>query len=295
MPELPEVLTIANLLDLYLNRDNIVLVKAEVYEPKILLNTTINDIDKHLNSTSSRRRFFSYGKHLFMQDFNDSDGSTGMNNLIFHMGMTGSMQLKQDSGVKHSRAKLTFQDITNDSLLTVDFVDPRKFGSMCAFQGSLQDYVKEKKLGIDVRLHTADEILQRLIDLRTKSLNKKKVKPIKVMLLDQHILAGIGNYLSSEILFHAGIHPQSIITNIPIDVLENLAKVITSTVYFFIQQNGNTLRNYIQPNGQAGSGQDHLYAYDQEKNPCQRCGSPIIAEMIEKRNTFFCAVCQRVY
>lgn len=115
---------------------------------------------------------------------------------------------------------------------------------------------------------------------------------IKPLLLDQRIVAGLGNIYVSEALWLARIHPQRTAATLSDEEIVRLHTAIRSVLEQAITNQGSTLRNYRNGYGQSGQNQEHFSVYDRMGQPCERCATPITRVVIAQRSTFFCSACQ---
>jgi len=112
------------------------------------------------------------------------------------------------------------------------------------------------------------------------------------MLLDQSVIAGIGNIYASEILFQAGISPFSPSCELSLKQHEKLAQAMVDILSLAIEKNGTSISDYKRVDDKTGEFQDFLKVYGKEKESCQRCGNPIQRRVQNQRSSFFCANCQ---
>jgi formamidopyrimidine-DNA glycosylase len=120
---------------------------------------------------------------------------------------------------------------------------------------------------------------------------RTKLKPL---LLDQTVIAGIGNIYASEALWIAQLHPQIPAADAPADQVPALHAAIRQVLEEAIANQGSSLRNYRNSYGERGQNQDHFRVYNREGQPCERCGEPITRVVIAQRSTFYCPSCQRL-
>jgi formamidopyrimidine-DNA glycosylase len=117
--------------------------------------------------------------------------------------------------------------------------------------------------------------------------------PIKQVLMDGHVVAGVGNIYANEALFRAGINPRQAANRISRARYRLLVERIRATLEHAIGAGGSSLRDYVGSDGMAGSFQDQFLVYDRGGIPCQRCSTPIAAIRQGQRSTFYCPRCQR--
>ncbi|MDG1802420.1 MAG: zinc finger domain-containing protein, partial [Paracoccaceae bacterium] len=124
---------------------------------------------------------------------------------------------------------------------------------------------------------------------------KTKNSPIKSVLLDQRIVAGLGNIYVCEVLFRAGIHPARKAAKLSKARIESLVPIIRDVLSEAIDAGGSSLKDYRQADGELGYFQHTFRVYDQEGNPCsaEGCGSTIKRIVQSGRSSFYCPTCQR--
>ncbi len=117
--------------------------------------------------------------------------------------------------------------------------------------------------------------------------------PIKSLLLDQHLVAGIGNIYAAEALWRAGIHPKRAGNRISLARLSALTDAVQEVLAEAIAAGGTTLRDFATPDGSSGYFAINLQVYGRQGEPCLRCGTTLRAETIGGRTTAWCPRCQR--
>jgi len=209
------------------------------------------------------------GKYLF---FHLSSGER----LIMHMKMTGSL-LVNPSDRQYTRAIIHLDNGTE-----IHFRDPRKFGVMWL---SSDESDVRKKLGPEpLDVNFTREILEKILDKRTA--------PIKPVLLDQKLMAGIGNMYADESLFEAKLHPERPAGSLSREETGRLHRAIRKVLRKALASGGASVRNYIRPDGNPGTAHDEFsVAHGVGKN-CPRCGTPIKRIVVRGRGTYFCPHCQ---
>lgn len=172
-------------------------------------------------------------------------------------------------------------EVAGDRLV---FRDPRRFGGLTLFE-SLNDLesINWARLG-------PDGLTVRHTDLR-RALGRT-TRAIKAALLDQQVIAGIGNIYADESLFHAGIHPLRPAHSLTRDETLRLCQAIRRTLERAIRAGGTTLRDYVDGNGQGGRNQSDLLAYGRAGLPCRNCGLPMESLTVAQRTTTCCPGCQ---
>jgi formamidopyrimidine-DNA glycosylase len=273
MPELPEVETVRRALSLGLPDRRIVAVRGRSIAMRRPLEVEV------LGSTLRGRRFRvprRRGKYLLLDT--DPPGS-----LLVHLGMSGRLMLvdSEASHLPHTHIALT---LDNGSELR--FVDPRRFGLM-----SWLDTEAERTDPSLVSL--GREPLDPAIVEWLPPLLKTRRAPLKPLLLDQRIVAGVGNIYAVESLWRAGIHPARQGRRTSFERLTGLARAVRAVLSEAVEQGGTTIRDFAAPDGNFGHFAVELQAYGRQGEPCRRCGSALRAEVIGGRTTAFCATCQR--
>lgn len=209
------------------------------------------------------------------------DGRLGLI-LWFHLGMTGRLYLQDlwdDTNPhlhlvlewrNHSR-KLLFQDIRRFGRVFVTSSDP------ASFPESL------KKMGPEPLEITAQNF---------RELFKKRFGRIKSLLLNQRLVAGIGNIYADESLFRAGIHPKKRADRLSSEELFKLHAAVQEVLSDAIAQGGSTIRDYVSLEGQTGRFQNAHKVYGKEGKSCKACGQVIQRMAVAGRSSFFCSRCQ---
>ncbi|HEY9447881.1 MAG TPA: bifunctional DNA-formamidopyrimidine glycosylase/DNA-(apurinic or apyrimidinic site) lyase, partial [Burkholderiales bacterium] len=122
---------------------------------------------------------------------------------------------------------------------------------------------------------------------------RRRSAAIKQVLMDSHIVAGVGNIYASEALFRAGINPKSPAHRIGRERYAQLVLHIRATLADAIEAGGSTLRDYVGGNGEAGYFQNQFLVYGRSGQPCVRCGTTVKGLRQGQRSTFYCPRCQR--
>jgi formamidopyrimidine-DNA glycosylase len=219
------------------------------------------------------------GKYILIEL--DDDGT-----LLLHLGMSGRITASQDDvpHAAHDHVVLTLDDGT-----VVRFNDARRFG--------LLDYMRRGEEATHPLLAgMGPEPLG--ADFDGKYLAQKlagKTTPIKAALLDQKIVAGLGNIYVCEALYRAGLSPLRLAATVSGARATKLAKAIKATLADAIAAGGSSLRDYVQADGELGYFQHHWAVYGREGEPCPRCSCAAGVRRIVQsgRSTFFCAKKQR--
>jgi formamidopyrimidine-DNA glycosylase len=202
--------------------------------------------------------------------------------LVFHLGMSGSWRLDPVEIGLHDHVVIETEE---GRRLTLN--DPRRFGSI--------DLVPTARLDeVEPFVRMGPEPLGDLFDgAGLERALAGRSAPIKALLLDQRIVAGLGNIYVCEALHLAGIAPGRAGGRISRPRLDRLAGAVRAVLLAAIDAGGSTLRNYAQPNGELGYFSADWRVYGREAEPCGDCGTPIRRRTEGGRSTFFCPKCQR--
>jgi formamidopyrimidine-DNA glycosylase len=202
--------------------------------------------------------------------------------LLLHLGMSGRLLLDAPPQGPHEHLTFGFDD---GSVLR--FVDPRRFGML--------DLVAAEELGRHKWLvHLGLEPLSNSFDgpALLAAIGRCR-SPVKVALMDQRIVVGVGNIYASEALHRAGVSPRRLATNLGSVRAGRLAGSIREVLREAIEAGGSSLRDYVQSNGELGNFQSNFRVYDRPGLPCLACGRPIARIVQGSRATYYCVRCQR--
>ena len=200
--------------------------------------------------------------------------------LIFHLGMSGRWRVDPSELLPHDHLVLE----TPSRRLALN--DPRRFGSVdLVATASLADFAPFGTLGPEpLGPDLTTRYLRRALAGRTAS--------IKLMLLDQRIVAGLGNIYVCEALFAARISPRQAAGAVSGARLDRLVPAIRAVLRAAIEAGGSTLRDYARPDGELGYFSKQFAVYGREGEPCA-CGGTVARYSEGGRSTFWCAKCQR--
>lgn len=209
--------------------------------------------------------------------------SIGNGTLIIHLGMSGCLRILPVNApvMKHDHIDLVLE---TGSLLRL--TDPRRFGAMLWTREAIQAHPLVRKLGPEPLspLFTGKTLYQ-------QSRNRKQV--IKTFIMDNHIVAGIGNIYANEVLFRAGIRPDCPAGQISLARYQQLELAVRDTLGRAIAQGGTTLRDFVGSDGKPGYFRVELAMYGRAGEPCTACGTVIQKIRLGNRSTCFCPQCQR--
>lgn len=262
MPELPEVQTTVNQLKIF-EKNHLILTK--VHDLKLITQKALDSLKDQILLSITRR-----GKYMHFSFENRS--------LIVHLRMTGQFLIRQKKE-KHDRATFFF---SNQSPLF--FKDTRRFGTFLITNHPEEIFQKLGKEPFDL---TPEELYHLLLSRK---------QALKTALLDQTLIAGLGNIYTDEALWKAALHPQRKSSSISFAQAKVLLFAIQEVLQKGLNQGGTSLgkgnANFHAINGQTGKNQKFLWVYARGKQPCPRCKSPIQKITFLQRGTHFCPLCQ---
>lgn len=271
MPELPEVETTVRGLARFLEGeriDRITLNRADLRRPfppdlvQVITGATVTSLGRRAK----------YG--LIHTDRDQT--------MIFHLGMSGSWRIDPEQDDRHDHLEITTR--SNRFVLN----DPRRFGSVdLVATAGLETWPAFAALGPEpLGLGLTPAYLKEALTGRKQA--------IKLCLLDQRIVAGLGNIYVCEALYRAGIHPRKAGGKVSRPALERLVPLIREVLNQSISDGGSTLRDYAQPDGELGYFATRFDVYGREGEPCRhRDGGTIRRFSQGGRSTWFCPKCQR--
>lgn len=274
MPELPEVETIKRVIEPQIQ--GLTIENVTVKRPEVTAYPTADEFCKLLTgqtiSHMTRR-----GKFLVIQ-LNSND------RIILHLRMTGCLLLTPADYPEEKHTHVIFR-LNNGKELR--FSDTRRFGRLWLLKnGEADTYSGIEKLGT--------EPLDKMLAAEyLKALLGKRKKAVKECLLDQSVIAGIGNIYSDEILFTAGIYPARPANSLNMEEWERLAAAIPERISYFIEVNKITPEEYLETKGQDYRNTPFLQVYGQEGKPCPKCGEMLCRMVVGGRGSVYCPVCQK--
>ena len=227
-----------------------------------LVGAKIDDVRRH-------------GKYLLV----DTDRPQS---LLVHLGMTGRflIQPKRTQRVAHTHVVLGLGD------RELVFVDPRRFGQIDVFAREAErEHPALAILGPDALVHG--------IDLATfLAAAKARRTTLKAFVLDQSVVAGVGNIYASEALWRAQLRPTTRTKRLTAASAARLVDAIREVIDNALENGGTTLSDFVDADGAAGENADYLWVYDRAGKPCPRCESAIKRSVLQGRATYYCPTCQ---
>lgn len=301
MPELPEVETVRRGLQ--------PVMEGAVVEKLVLNRPDLRfPFPEKLSERLLGQKIISLGRRAKYLLIEFEDGAS----LISHLGMSGSYRIEPDirgsldnqpahqadDSFYYPKTKYPEKNTTHDHVVLhlataqygarqVIYNDPRRFGFLLlAESGELEGHASLKNLGIEP---TGNSLSGPVL----AALFKGKKVTLKAALLDQHLIAGLGNIYVCEALWRAGLSPLRAAGEVADDlhVSELLATCIRDVIADAIIAGGSSLRDHRQTDGTLGYFQHSFAVYDREGEPCRRCGALIERIVQNGRSTFYCAAC----
>ena len=274
MPELPEVETVVRGLQR-------VLPGRRILNVRLGKTDFIDDpaaLERDLPGTriKSVRR---HGKFLVLE-LDASNGEARPLSLLVHLGMTGQLvTCPGDSPVvAHTHAFFALDDGRE-----LRYTDIRRFGRIRLLSNGQRSGLLDK-LGLDPLEATETQF--------AASLGSRRAH-IKALLLDQHVLRGMGNIYSDESLWRSKIHPRRLGANLSPRELHRLYRAVHDVLNEAIRSGGSTISDYVDSDGQRGEFQLKHRVYQREGKKCFRCKTPIRRIVVAGRSSYFCPRCQR--
>jgi formamidopyrimidine-DNA glycosylase len=269
MPELPEVETVRRSLEPFLVGQTV--LQVEVREPR-LRQTLVPEFARTLTGRTIRaidRR----GKYLHFQ-------LDDRKIWLVHLGMTGQLvvETREALPLPHDHVRVALSSGQN-----LRYNDPRRFGLMII--GTVEEIDAVTMLGCEPlgRNFTTSYLLEKAAGTK---------RTIKDVLMDQRVVAGVGNIYASELLFRAGVQPGRIATTLDKESIERVVKATKEVLREAIRHRGSSISDYRDGEGKEGGFQQRFRVYDRDGEPCRTCRTVICRETRSGRSSFFCPSCQ---
>ena len=297
MPELPEVQTIVTHLNKKILSLPIVSIDchlSRIYEGEMSIFAANQLLIKKSIQSIKRR-----GKYIIIF-FNQVSKV-----LIVHLGMSGQLIFNEgyfSTGVTSFKTLTGLKIFKPGTFIKPDkhchfiirftkkrsliFRDPRTFGKIIlSDKDHWQYHPRIKKLGLEPLTTTTNEFL--------KTWPRRSARCVKALLLDQSILAGIGNIYADEALFLARLHPETKGLTLAEADIKKLIKKVKVVLKKGIDNFGTTFSNFIHPDGKMGDNYEYLNVYGRKGEPCKRCKKILVKSKIAGRGSVFCLNCQK--
>ena len=270
MPELPEVETVVRGLAPVLEGRRLVRVvanRADLRRP-IPLDLAARLTGARVTGVTRRAKYGLIGTER---------GDT----LLFHLGMSGRMRLDPTDASAHDHVEFETEDGRR-----IVLTDPRRFGLLAlARTDALRQHPLLAGLGVEpLGPAFTGAMLARAL--------AERVAPVKALLIDQRIVAGIGNIYASEALFRARVQPARAAGTLTRREVRRLARSLRAVLGEAIAAGGSSLRDHVQVDGTVGMFQHAWRVYGRAGAPCPACGRAIERTVQSGRSSFFCGACQ---
>lgn len=285
MPELPEVETTLRGIAPWLEGRSV--TRLEVRQPRLrwLVPTDLSKRVEGLCIAPLQRR----AKYLLMPlcqpQAEQPDGG-----LIWHLGMSGSLRLvsADEPWKKHDHIELQVGELAGDTNppLCLRYHDPRRFGALLEYQQDATLHPLLQKLGPEP---LSDAFTPEALYEQSRG----RKMPIKLFIMDNARVVGVGNIYANESLFRAGIDPRRSAGEVSLARYRALAQIIREVLAAAIEQGGTTLRDFVGGDGKPGYFAQQLDVYGRAGQPCNTCGKPLAEVRLGQRSSVFCRQCQR--
>jgi formamidopyrimidine-DNA glycosylase len=274
MPELPEVETVARGLRKSLPGRRIVNVrlgKTDFIDDPVALERELPG-----KQVLGVRRI---GKYLLL-DLGLANGDNAESSLLVHLGMTGRLVTCDPEApiAPHTHAFFALDDGRE-----LRYTDVRRFGRM-AILATSEHEAALGSLGLEPLEATDKQFAEKLRGRRAR---------IKAVLLDQHVLRGIGNIYADESLWRARIHPMRLAANLSAKNARDLHRAVQAVLSEAIRLRGSSVSDYVDADGERGGFQLRHRVYQRHGKKCARCGTTIRRTIVAGRSSHFCPRCQK--
>lgn len=271
MPELPEVETTRRGIEPHIINQTIknVTVRQRSLRWPIPKQLELKARNQKIESVERR------GKYLLLRL------NTGT--IILHLGMSGSLRIctANTAAEKHDHVDFVFD---NNKILRLR--DPRRFGAVLWTTSTPEKHKLLAPLGPEP---LEDSFSSEYLFEQSR----KRCASIKSLIMNSHIVVGVGNIYACESLYIAGINPKRKAGSLSLARCEKLVSAIKQVLAESITQGGTTLRDFIRENGEPGYFAQKLLVYGRAGEACAKCGRPIKQITQQQRSTFYCTKCQR--
>lgn len=216
-----------------------------------------------------------HGKYLLLD-------TSGPYTLLVHLGMTGRVLIASKSAPRANHTHLVLDLGTRE----LRFVDPRRFGQIDVVERTRErEHTGLAILGPDPLVHGIDP-------KAFAAAAKRKKTTLKAFVLDQSVLAGVGNIYASEALWRAKLRPTKRAHRLTLAAAKRLAKAIDEVLHHALHNGGTTLSDFVAADGAEGDNADYLWVYGRAGEPCLRCKTMIRRAVHQGRATYYCPTCQ---
>ncbi len=271
MPELPEVETTRRGIEPYLLDQSITSLTIHQWQLRWAIPKTIKQLKNQTIISVDRR-----GKYILIK--------TKIGQAIVHLGMSGSLRICTDNSEPRRKHDHVEMQLSNGALLR--FHDPRRFGCLLWQKADEPTHKLLFKLG-------PEPLTDEFDGAHLIRATRKRKTAIKNLIMDSHVVVGVGNIYASEALFMAGIRPGRAAGRVSHAECEKLVEAIKKILNQSIDQGGTTLRDFVNSDGEPGYFKQSLFVYGKAGEDCQACKATIKQKVLGQRSTFYCTTCQR--
>ena len=282
MPELPEVETVTNALNLSIK--NLIIRRVMIYRSDLRIN-----VSKNMNKFCEGARILYVKRRAkFGQIYLDNNYV-----IVFHLGMSGRMIIEKLHSFEKKKHDHLYFDLEcsgqKEQSIRLIYNDPRRFGFINIYKNSSNQFKNIfKNIGPEPFSDNfnASELHKKF---------KKKSTSVKAALLNQKLVAGLGNIYVSEALFASFISPNKIVSNLSLVKLTKLVSQIKQVLIKAIEVGGSTIQDHKNIDGKIGYFQNYFLVYGREGKKCKnkKCDSKIKRIIQNGRSTFYCPTCQK--
>ena len=273
MPEMPEVEQVRKTLAPHIEGKKI--TSVEVYLDRLIKHPTAAEFVKGLVGKTISK-IGRKGKYLVLHtDVNQK--------LIVHLRMTGALMAQKSELPAPPYAKIKF---TLTDGITMWFTDIRTFGTLYLVTNDDAYIEGYETLG-------PEPLSEGFTAEYLEPLASNSRKPVKTFILDQKVIAGLGNIYADECLALSGILPMRLANTLSHDEIVALHEAINAVIAQGIKNRGTTFRDYKDGDGNKGDNQNHLLVYGRKGEPCKKCGAVLLGTKIGGRGTVYCEHCQK--
>lgn len=277
MPELPEVETVCRALKPVLEGHSFIKIQCNRPDLRYPLPVDMESKLKEHTIANVRRR----AKYILI-DFNYDL------TLLWHLGMSGRVLIESPEASQSQKGRHDHVIFTTSHNYTITLRDPRRFGFLLLKPTLLLDNSPPfESMGFEPLNDLSLSLIKFHASLKSRSIS------IKSALLNQNIIAGIGNIYACEALWQAKISPFRLSNTLTNEETEILLQEIQDVLIRAIAAGGSTLRDHIQPDGNMGYFQHSFRVYDRANQPCDHCKVTPLTKVIQSgRATYYCVQCQ---
>lgn len=212
---------------------------------------------------------------------------TQAGSALLHLGMSGMLRVLPPDALlgKHDHVDIAIEPSATEAARVLRFTDPRRFGCLL-WQAPGETHELLSNLGPEPLTDTFDGDL-------LWHVSRGRSAAVKLFLMDNAVVVGVGNIYASEALFAAGIDPRRAAGSVSRARYARLAAEVKRILAWAIERGGTTLRDFLNPDGAPGYFFRELNVYGRDGEPCHTCGTPIRQTVLGQRSTFWCPRCQR--